>query len=159
MRGTSYPAAIGKYLDVDSQSEHNGKLVQNMLDGDATTIWHSQWKDAQPEHPHYFIVDLGAERKISGFRLLNRQDGSANGFISEYALYAVSPDEELNAATDASLLAFGEPIIQGQLRPTIDEQRVGFQTMEARYVKFVSLSGAGETPFASIAEFNLECPE
>ena len=62
----------------------------NAIDGDPTTIWHTEWKTALPRPPHHFIIDMGAPQRLSALRYLPRPGGT-NGTIGEYKVY-VSAD-------------------------------------------------------------------
>lgn len=56
------------------------------IDGDPKTLWHSAWEgtDPAPPPPHWLMVSLGVPVKVSGFRVLPRQDGTPNGAIARY---------------------------------------------------------------------------
>jgi len=58
------------------------------IDGANGTIWHTQWRTANPRHPHWLQVDMGSARTVSAVRILPRQDGVANGSIAQYRLWA-----------------------------------------------------------------------
>ncbi len=60
------------------------------IDGNTTTFWHTQWKNANPPPPHIFVVDLGTAIPIGGFRYLPRQN-SANGRVANWRFH-VSDD-------------------------------------------------------------------
>ena len=60
--------------------------ANNVIDNQPTTYWHTQWKDKSPKYPHAIVLDLGKERKISGFRYLPRPN-SVNGRIKQYKIY------------------------------------------------------------------------
>jgi beta-galactosidase len=76
-----------KVIYVDSEENFaEGDQAEMAFDGDADTFWHSLWSEPHTSHPHTLVIDLGAEREISGVRLLPRQD-SANGRIKDYRLY------------------------------------------------------------------------
>jgi beta-galactosidase len=76
-----------KVIYVDSEENFaEGDQAEMAFDGDADTFWHSLWSAPHTSHPHTLVIDLGAEREISGVRLLPRQD-SANGRIKDYRLY------------------------------------------------------------------------
>jgi len=80
----------GWTITADSQ-ETAGESGQatNALDGNPATIWHTQWQAANPVHPHWLVVNLGAASTVSGFRYLPRQD-IANGRIANYKFYISS---------------------------------------------------------------------
>jgi large repetitive protein len=89
----------------------------NAIDGNAATIWHTQWQAASPLHPHTFTVDLGTTARLGGFRYLPRA-GGGNGTVALYNFY-VSADG----------VNWGSPVASGDLRtlgPNADEKTVRF---------------------------------
>jgi large repetitive protein len=89
----------------------------NALDGNAATIWHTQWQTANPTHPHWFSVDMGGTVRLGGFRYLPRS-GGGNGTIALYRFY-VSADG----------INWGNPVASGDLRTlgaNADEKTVRF---------------------------------
>ncbi len=72
---------------VDSE-EHNGEdgAAENAIDGQTANFWHTEWKNAQPNHPHRLILNLGQPQKISGFRYVPRQ-GNGGGQIKDYRIF------------------------------------------------------------------------
>jgi YVTN family beta-propeller protein len=77
----------------------------NALDGNTTTIWHTQWQAASPPHPHWFAVDMGGTARLGGFRYLPRQGGTVNGTIALFRFYV---------STDG--VNWGEPVATGDFR-------------------------------------------
>ena len=73
------------YADSEELQSDDGK-ADNVFDLQFTSIWHTQWSDAAPKHPHQLVIDLGSARKIGGISYLPRQD-SKNGRIKDYRLY------------------------------------------------------------------------
>lgn len=73
------------YADSEEIDNENGSAA-NAIDHQPTTMWHSRWGDAQPAHPHEIVIDLGEVVKISGLKLLPRQEGP-NGRIKDYKVY------------------------------------------------------------------------
>ena len=64
----------------------NGWAI-NAIDGQAGTIWHTQWSGGSPGPPHYIDINLGQARSVSGLQYLPRQDGGVNGTIAGYEVY------------------------------------------------------------------------
>lgn len=64
----------------------NADLV---MDRQPVTFWHTQWREGGPKHPHLLILDLGGDKKVSGFQYLPRP-GAMGGRIKDYRVY-VSP--------------------------------------------------------------------
>ncbi|MEM7457133.1 MAG: sulfatase-like hydrolase/transferase [Planctomycetota bacterium] len=131
-------------LSVSSESTFNGRNVANMIDNDASTFWHSQWREQIAQPPHEIVIDLGRSETITGIRILGRQDGQANGNIKEFDFF-VSDSED-----------FDDPAHSGAFADTARERRVQFGPVTGRYVKFIVKSEQADQPFASIAELNLE---
>lgn len=61
--------------------------ASNAIDGNTNSIWHTEWYDADPVHPHDLQINLGQASSISGFRYLPRQN-SQNGRIENYRFCA-----------------------------------------------------------------------
>ncbi|WP_295959778.1 discoidin domain-containing protein [Rhodoferax sp.] len=78
--------------------------VANILDGNTSTFWHSQWYNANPLPPHWVVVDMHAVQPISGFRYTPRT-GGGNGTVAAYRLF-VSVDG----------VTWGSPVVQGDLK-------------------------------------------
>ncbi len=114
------------------------------FDGDPSTLWHTQWLNGFPAHPHEIQIDLGAIYEIDGFRVLPRQDGSDNGRINQFEFY-VSPDG----------LDWGNPVVTGTLPDSTSEQEITFAPVQGGYVRLVSLNAHDSDPWATIGEFNL----
>ena len=83
---------------VDSE-EHNGEdgAAENAIDGQTANFWHTEWKNAQPNHPHRLILNLGQPQKISGLRYVPRQ-GSGGGQIKNYQIFVGDNLVERSAA-------------------------------------------------------------
>jgi hypothetical protein len=70
-----------KVISVDSSEiGHEGVKA---IDSDPTTIWHTQWSQQQPSHPHEIQIELNDPVKIKGITYLSRQDGNKNGWVNE----------------------------------------------------------------------------
>ena len=66
--------------------------AENTIDGQVANHWHTQWKGAKPDHPHYIVLDLGQEESVGGFDFTPRQSegpGRVKGYRA-YMLEAVS---------------------------------------------------------------------
>jgi large repetitive protein len=69
-----------------SDSAETGNAAASAIDGSASTRWHTPWISVSPPMPHWFSVDIGAPRAVSGFRYLPRNDGSALGILARWRL-------------------------------------------------------------------------
>lgn len=85
--GQQIPRNLWKVVYVDSEElkSQDGKS-ENVFDLQYTSIWHSQWKDNSPKHPHQVVIDLGAQTAITGIKVLPRQD-METGRIKDFRLY------------------------------------------------------------------------
>ena len=116
------------------------------IDGDATTIWHSQWSDSTG--PHHIAYDLGGTYEVQALRYLARQSGNTNGMIENYAIYVSSDGQD-----------WGEPAATGTSPNSRDVQVFDLpEGTEGRYVKleFLSSHSDGGQHFASAAEVNVQ---
>lgn len=85
-------------------SGENGP-IDNILDEDVTTYWHSNWRTAGTDNaygigntmPQWFIIDLGKEETFSQFSYSRRYNGY-NGICSQYKLYVQSEPFAPNSA-------------------------------------------------------------
>lgn len=93
-----------KIVSVDGQetAQVNGRGA-NVLDGDASTMWHTPWSLSLTAYPHWIVVDTGATRDFYGFRYQPRGGGD-NGTVDGYRLFV---------STDG--VAWGQPVKQGSL--------------------------------------------
>lgn len=73
------------YVDSEERQKEDGS-AKNAIDGQTASYWHTQWGAAQPNHPHYLVIDLGKSETIFGFRYVPRQ-GKESGRIKDYRIY------------------------------------------------------------------------
>lgn len=61
----------------------------NAIDGQISNFWSSEWKSAQPAHPHWIVIDLGREEQLGGFVYVPRQGTPAEavGRIKTFQAY------------------------------------------------------------------------
>ena len=108
---TSFPAPRfhrtgWSVVSVDSQETICGNGVgNNAIDGNPSTMWHTQFCPSTAPMPHEIQIDLGASYDLTGFEYLPRQDGSASGWIKQYEFYV---------STDG--VNWGAPVAAGTFR-------------------------------------------
>jgi len=128
------------YVQVRVDSEANGYEGVNALDGNPNTMWHTQFRQGNPKHPHEIVIDLGRSYEISGFEYLPRP-GGGNGTIKDYELYVSDNDRD-----------FGRPVAKGAFRRSQSTNGVKNRSKKTgRYVKLVALSEMQSKPWTSIA--------
>lgn len=133
-----------KIVSVSSEAKGNGKIANNVFDGDARTHWHTQFQPKAMEHPHELVVDMGAARTVRAFRYLARQDGGWNGAIAKCEIYISDSLEE-----------WGKPVAETTFRKSKSSQEVEFAPIEGRYLKLRVLSEVNGGPWASAAEIGI----
>jgi hypothetical protein len=77
------------YVDSEERAGEDGS-AENAIDGQTANFWHTEWKNASPDHPHQLILNLGQPQTISGFRYVPRQ-GENTGRIKDYRLEQLAP--------------------------------------------------------------------
>jgi hypothetical protein len=134
-----------KVVRVDSEETagENGKGA-NAVDGDTSTIWHTQWQDAGPPCPHEIVIELTQPVTIRGFTYLARQDESENGTIKDYEFYVSKDGDE-----------FGLPVAKGMFDGGKDLKTVNFPPKQCRFVKLKALSEINGEPWTSAAEIGV----
>ncbi len=139
------------YLDrsgwqvIDTDSENSGNLAAYCIDGNPSSIWHTQWSGAQPPHPHYVTIDLGQEYQFSGFSYLPRQDGNQNGWIEDYEFYVTNDTSD-----------WGDAVVSGTMEASNTQKEVDFSgSVVGRFVKLIALSEVNDKAYTSVAEIHL----
>jgi hexosaminidase len=147
--GSLQPVAVS---DVSSE-QPSGEPAPNgpaaaVIDGDASTYWHSQWSPSTAAYPHSIVVDLGEPQSICGLWYTARSStgsGGANGRIGDYEVYV----SESTSSIDGP---WGEAVSTGRFENTAAVQLASFEPQKARYVKLVALSEVNGNPWATAAE-------
>lgn len=138
--------------DESSMSAAEKEDASYVIDGNADTIWHSNYNKGYTL-PQYVTIDLGNVYLLEQVNMLPRQN-SSNGHITHYRI-EVSTDEGDNKTFT--------PVVEGFLAndgTSLDspgtEKEIKFDKTSARYVRFIALESLGGTPnaYASIAELN-----
>ena len=127
-----------------SSEEPNSGEASNMLDGDASSIWHTMYSVTVAKYPHWVDFDANETKLMKGFTFLPRQEGT-NGWIKDYEIY-VSQDGK----------TWGDPICKGTFARDAKLKKVLFdKPVRARYIRFRALSEQNGQDYASGAEFTL----
>lgn len=122
------------------QANPSGNSPANVLDGDESSIWHSQW-DPYSKLPQSITINLGGTHKIDRLRYVPRNDG-VNGNIKEYNVYVSTDGEDFMKVAD------------GQWENTSDVKEATFSTQKASFVKLEAIDGHGG--WASAAEIYVD---
>jgi hypothetical protein len=141
--GPAKPTLKVVRVDSEETSGEDGKGA-NAVDGDPKTFWHTQWQDANPEHPHEIVIELSKPCKLSGFTYLPRQDESDHGIIKDYEFYVSADGRD-----------FGKPVKQGSFVAGREMRTVRFEAKEGRFIKLRALSETNDEPWTSAAEIDV----
>lgn len=79
-------------------------LPRNVIDGDHSTWWHSQWIGDVPPHPHHVMLDLRKEQVITGFQYLPAKIINNNGMIRDYEWHVRRDKEDWGHASAKGIL-------------------------------------------------------
>jgi len=122
------------------QANPTDNSPDNVLDGDKSSIWHSQW-DPYLKLPQSITINLGGTHNIDRLRYLPRNDGT-NGNIKEYNIYVSTNGEDFRK------------VANGQWENTSDLKEATFSPQEASFVKLEAIEGHGG--WASAAEIYID---
>jgi len=138
------PPLLSKAKVINVDSEAVGYEGSNAIDGNPSTIWHTEWEGNAPKYPHQITIELQEQTEIKGLTYLPRQDMS-NGWIAEYEVYV---------STDGK--NWGDSVAAGNVQKGRNKKKIAFrQTHEAKFIRFVALSGFDGQIFASVAELDV----
>ena len=84
-----------------SSQDVPGELAIYAIDGNNSTMWHSQWSSARVYPPQYLTLDLGVPQLFARLVYLPRQDANLNGTITQYQVHGS------NNGTNWTLLGTG----------------------------------------------------
>lgn len=109
----------------------NGR-AQNVLDGNAATIWHSRYSPTLARLPHSITLDMRAAHEISGLTYTPRSGTSRNGTIGRYTI-----------AVSSNGTTWSAPVATGRWSDTRTAKTVTFPPVQTRYVRLTATTEAG----------------
>ncbi|NDV78952.1 beta-galactosidase [Dysgonomonas sp. 511] len=74
------------YADSEELDDANN-VATNVFDLQESTFWHTNYSKDKPKHPHQLVIDLGEDRKITGFSYLPRAEANKSGMIKDFRVY------------------------------------------------------------------------
>lgn len=129
---------------VDSVEPGGNWAAANVLDGNTTTAWHTDFTGPAPFPPHTIQVDMQTARPIVGLRYLPRPGPDTSGRIAQYAI-----------RTSLDCSAWGSPVASGTFPTnTAAAQTVTFAEVNARCVQLSVLTSI-DNHYASAAELDI----
>jgi hypothetical protein len=119
--------------------------AENAIDGDLSTLWHTEWSDAEPFPPHDIEIDLGSLYQVDGFRYWPAQDAVEDGRIASFQFY-LSRDG----------VDWGAPAAVGSFANDASAKLVIVEPTLARFARLVALEEVNANPWTAVAELEIE---
>lgn len=158
-----YVDAYGAQTGYDSQeaggegATPKGRVIA-MLDGDNSTFWHTRWKGATDQYPHWFILDMGQDENVVAVGMRRRPGKDGQKTHTGQTLSTCKSGEA--SGTDANAWAWTN---QGWTRFDIESEDNQILLLEkpgtARYIKaYFAETDKGTAANTIIAEINAYAP-
>lgn len=125
-------------------SQESSSPAGSVLDGDASTMWHSRWRTGHDPYPHTLTVQIDSAYTLNGLEYLPRQDGSGNGRIGTYAIYVSTTGD-----SEGNLVDTGDFANNSQVK------RSFFPAQKGQYITIKNYRAANGDDNTCMAEFNL----
>ena len=127
-----------------SSAEPGEGDAEHLVDGDISTIWHSQYGVTLTKYPHSVTVDLCRSTDAKGVSIWQRPNGQ-NGNVKDFK-FEVSADGKS-----------WREVVASQLKPGAGEQKFSFSagSVPMRYWRFTGLNEHNGRDFASLAEITI----
>ena len=128
-----------------ADSSQDVHVPGNLLDGDTTDYWHTEWAPVAAPLPHMVTIDMGSViSNVDSLYYLPRQDGSPNGNIGSY---------QISVSVDGT--AFNQ-VTSGIWADNQSQKEAFFIPTSARYIRLTALTEAGNRgPWSSGTEINV----
>lgn len=142
-------------------TEPNEGSLDNLLDGDANTFWHSRWSGSVASGPHQASLDVTLDKPLSGtYQLYVLRRNTSEDHITKTSLYGTNDKLALEETQDDNW----ELITENVSTPWYDGQKDVFSnvltfTTPYKYLRFYEESaqgkGNGYRNFGHYATFQL----
>ena len=116
-----------RYADSEETVSENG-TADNAIDGNTSTLWHTDYSSSNPPHNHEIQIDLGSVYDVDALRYYPRQDGLGNGSILGYKVYV----------SDTGI-DWGNAVATGTFTNNATEKQVLFTPKPGRFIRLVAL--------------------
>ncbi|MZQ85324.1 hypothetical protein GQF01_24715 [Paenibacillus sp. 5J-6] len=127
-------------MTATASSSHSGNEASKAVDGDRSTVWHSEWSP-MANLPQSILIDLGSSYSITKLRYLPWQNGNSNGNITSY---------QIATSTNGSSFT---TVASGTWADNNSEKSAVFNHVTARFIKLTATASHGG--FASATEINV----
>ncbi|MCH4553867.1 alpha-L-fucosidase [Aestuariibaculum lutulentum] len=144
VKTVNYGKVKGKWK-VISSSAKDFKSADRTIDGDSNTFW--TFGENNPDNPQEIVIDMKETIRIKGFSYFPKQLGHDLNLISQYEFYT---------STDNKLWVKQSEGEFSNIKNNPVEQVKTFNSVKARYIKFVAKSGIDDKHIFSIAELDVQ---
>lgn len=134
---------------IETSSEEYDAPGSKILDDLQNTVWHTQYRTALPNHPHYFIVDTGAETEVNGFAFANRQN--LNGAIKDFEIFGSNDNQTWQSLGQYTLEQVSNWQYIDISRNLLSE--IVPTPITYRYYKLQTINSHGNFNYTHLAEF------
>ncbi|MGA1608285.1 MAG: discoidin domain-containing protein, partial [Planctomycetota bacterium] len=118
----------------------------HVLDGDPSTIWHTEFRAKRPSHPHEIVIDMGAATEIAGLVYVPRHP-EVPGRIDAYGI------EVADSAYGPWRL-----VADGRFPNQPEPQQVRFEATTCRAFRLTAGSAHLDRPSTTVAELYALAP-
>jgi hypothetical protein len=128
------------------ETKAKNQAAKNAIDGNPNTIWHTEWKNKKPSHPHELVIDFGQSEHVEAITYLPRPQGDGdNGNVKAYQIFLGMDLNSLNL------------VASGEFQDSIEHNRkvIPVPSTDARYLRFVALSETNGKSYTSAAEIGI----
>lgn len=74
------------YADSEELDAANN-VATNVFDKQESTFWHTNYSSSKPKHPHQIVINLGEDKRITGFSYLPRAESNKTGMVKDFKVY------------------------------------------------------------------------
>lgn len=130
-------------VTLTGSSAHGGFEAHNALDGDPTTIWHTDFSgNIMKPHPHHLTLEFAEPTKLKAMAYTARPN-NGNGNVGRYAIHVSDDGKD-----------WGKPIATGRFNAGKSEQVVSFDNIiTTRFIRLVALDCLNGTSHSAVAEW------
>lgn len=129
-------------MKFNSQEVNDPGLAIMAIDDDPNTIWHTRWSTGNDTIPHEMQIDFGSEYRLFKFAYQGRANG-VNGRVKDAEFYFTKDTADWGKAYPTTF----------DNSSAIQWLKLDSAGINARYVKFRSLSEVNGNPWTTVAEF------
>lgn len=98
---------------------HPSYPITHLDDGDAKTIWHSDWRDTASQHPYHLVIEMLQPMTVSGLTFQGRS-GNPNGNVDQYQISTSVDGENWSVVKQgrkpSASISFDQPVSVSHVR-------------------------------------------